>query len=98
MTDRGYVANLSEIQDLVDAAARITERIDQGLGEVDRAIDSLHIGWSGEAANAHRAKHDEWRAAAREMHEGLGLLTAAVQRAHDLYVANGLHLQGMWPE
>ncbi|MEV2226461.1 WXG100 family type VII secretion target [Nocardia vinacea] len=97
MTD-GYVANLSEIQDLVDAATRIGERIDQGLADTDRTVDGLHIGWSGDAAAAHRAKHDEWSAAAREMHEALGTLAAAVQRAHDVYSANSQHLTRMWPQ
>ncbi|WP_405161403.1 WXG100 family type VII secretion target [Nocardia sp. NBC_01499] len=92
-----YVANLGEILDLVDAAKRISDRIDQGLTDTGRTVDDLHIGWSGDAAAAHRAKHDEWMAAAREMREALGTLAAAAQRAHDVYSANGQHLQGMWP-
>jgi WXG100 family type VII secretion target len=49
---------------------------------VDNQVADLHDSWSGDAASAHLALHDEWKTAATQMREALAELREAARVAH----------------
>jgi uncharacterized protein YukE len=71
----GFVENLK----LSNSAPRPSP-----LASMDKS-PTLHARWSGEAAAAHRARHDEWITAAAQMREALSQLREAAHTAHRNY-------------
>ena len=80
-----YRVELEELLAFVDRMQSFERRAEAIAARVDAQIASLHDTWSGEAAAAHRAQHDEWTAGAVQMRESLTQLRAAAHNAHRNY-------------
>ncbi|MFI5776014.1 WXG100 family type VII secretion target [Nocardia sp. NPDC051570] len=97
MDTSNYRVDLDGMQALIDKAADLEKRIEDRLAEIRKRIDSLHITWVGEAAQAHTTASAEWAAGAAEMNTALGELRKALDRARSTYQAVGRTNHGMWP-
>ncbi len=80
-----YRVELEELLVFVDTLRSFEQRAEAIGSRIDGQIADLHTSWSGEAAAAHRANHDEWAAAAAQMREALGQLREAAHTAHRNY-------------
>lgn len=80
-----YRVELEELLAFVDRLQAFEQRAEATATRVDGQIADLHNTWSGNAAAAHRARHDEWMAAATQMREALAQLRAAAHHAHRNY-------------
>lgn len=77
-----------ELEELLAFAAKLQsfERKAEAIAaRVDEQVATLHEGWRGTAAAAHRAQHDEWAAAEAQMREAAVQLKAAADNAHRHY-------------
>ncbi|GAB4587643.1 WXG100 family type VII secretion target [Nocardia sp. IFM 10818] len=92
-----YRVDLTGLQRLIDGAAALESAIEDRIAEIEKRVDGLHVDWSGEAAVAHKAAHDERVAAVAEMREALRDLRGKLHAAHSAYGAVGPANQGMWP-
>jgi WXG100 family type VII secretion target len=80
-----YRVELEELLEFVEKLRSFEQRAEAIGARVDGQIADLHTSWSGVAADAHRANHDEWTAAAAQMREALGQLREAAHTAHRNY-------------
>ncbi|ABM11955.1 MULTISPECIES: WXG100 family type VII secretion target [Mycolicibacterium] len=80
-----YRVELEELLAFVDRLQAFDQHAEAVATRVDGQIANLHDTWSGDGAAAHRARHDEWMAAAAQMREALAQLRAAAHRAHRNY-------------
>lgn len=92
-----YTADTEQILAFVEKAKQIGHSIEQRISGVEREIEALHVEWEGDAAVAHKAKHDTWNREIQEMKSALGALEMAARAARDRYLANVRHNMGMWP-
>ncbi|WP_067904767.1 WXG100 family type VII secretion target [Nocardia vaccinii] len=93
-----YSVDLVGLQRLVDDTAKLEATIEDLAAEIDKSIEQLHVTWTGAAADAHRAAHDNRIAAVSEMREALSMLRAKLATAHAAYHRVGPTNQGMWPQ
>jgi WXG100 family type VII secretion target len=77
-----YRVELDELSDFVERLQSFEQRAESLAARVDGQVVDLHATWSGGAAAAHRARHDEWMAGADKMREALAQLRAAAHKAH----------------
>lgn len=94
----GFAVDLSRLADLIDQLSSLDRHLEQALHEAGRRVDELHVSWSGAAAEAHRAAHDEWALGAEDMRAGLATMRAVATTAHANYtsaVATNTH---MWEQ
>lgn len=82
----GYRVELDELLAFVDKLESFGKRAEAIAARVDSQVADLHTSWSGDAATAHRARHDEWIAAATQMREAVMELRQAAHTAHHNYV------------
>jgi WXG100 family type VII secretion target len=80
-----YRVELDELMAFVEKLHAFEQRAEAIATRVDQQIASLHDSWSGTAAAAHRAQHDEWMAGATQMHEAVAHLRDAAHTAHRSY-------------
>lgn len=80
-----YRVELDELLAFIDRLQSFETRAQDIATGVDARISELHQTWSGDAAAAHRARHDEWMAAAAQMREALAKLRTAADGAHRNY-------------
>lgn len=80
-----YRVELEELLVFIEKLRAFEERAEAIAGHVDGQIAELHTSWSGGAAAAHLANHDEWTAAAAQMREALTHLREAAHNAHRNY-------------
>ncbi|MGV9612232.1 WXG100 family type VII secretion target [Nocardia xishanensis] len=92
-----YNVDTERVLALVEKARQIGQQIEQRIADVEREVAGLHIEWEGDAAAAHRSKHDTWQSEMQDMKSALAELETAARAAHDRYVANVEHNKGMWP-
>jgi WXG100 family type VII secretion target len=85
-----YHVELEELLAFVETLHAFEQRADAIAARVDGQIADLHTSWSGDAAAAHRAHHDEWMTAATQMREALAQLREAAHTAHRNYTEAGL--------
>ncbi|WP_235672930.1 WXG100 family type VII secretion target [Mycolicibacterium hodleri] len=76
---------LDELLAFADKLQAFERRAEALATQIDQRIAGLHETWSGSAATAHRAQHDEWMAGATQMREALAELRAAAHNAHRNY-------------
>lgn len=76
---------LEELLAFVDKLEAFEKRAEAIAARVEAQIADLHTSWSGEAAAAHLAQHEEWTAAATQMREALTDLRTAAHTAHRNY-------------
>jgi WXG100 family type VII secretion target len=82
-----YRVDLAELLDTVDRMASFERSLAEAWDDVDARVNRLHATWSGSAAAAHRAAHDQWRAGAAQMHAALVVMRRIATTAHDNYAA-----------
>ena len=80
-----YRVELEELLAFVDRLQALEQHAEAVATRVDSQIADLHTTWSGSGAAAHRARQDEWMAAAAHMREALAELRAAAHHAHRNY-------------
>lgn len=80
-----YRVELDELLAFVDKLEAFGKRAEAIAARVDSQVADLHTSWSGDAATAHRAQHDEWIAAAAQMREAVKELREAARTAHQNY-------------
>jgi WXG100 family type VII secretion target len=80
-----YRVELEELLAFVEKLSVFEQQAEAIAARVDGQIADLHTTWSGEAAAAHRANHDEWTAAAAQMRQALGQLRETAHTAHRNY-------------
>jgi WXG100 family type VII secretion target len=93
---RKYAVDLGQLQHKIDEMAAYEQKIEQALQHLDRVIERLHITWTGQAAIAHRAAHEEWVAGMKQMHAGLVEMRDAAHRAHGNYTSAVEANSRMW--
>lgn len=94
----GYRVELDRLDGFIERVAAFEKRAEQLAEFVNSQVNQLHDGnWSGTAASAHRAKHDEWAAAEAQMREALGRLREAARTAHRNYSDAVAANIAMWP-
>ena len=80
-----YRVDLEELLEFVETLRGFEQKAEAIAGRVDSQIADLHTSWSGDAATAHRANHDEWTSAAAQMREALSQLRETAHNAHRNY-------------
>lgn len=80
-----YRVELQELLAFVETLQAFEQQGETIAARVDGQIADLHTRWSGDAATAHQAHHDEWKAAATHMREALVQLREAAHTAHRNY-------------
>jgi WXG100 family type VII secretion target len=80
-----YRVELSELEAFVAKLQAFERHAEAITARIDGQIAHLHTTWSGDAADAHRAQHEEWIAAATQMREALTGLREAANNAHRNY-------------
>jgi WXG100 family type VII secretion target len=93
---RAYAVDLGELQQKIDEMAAFEKRIEKALEHLDHVVEGLHVTWTGQAADAHRAAHAEWVAGMKQMHTGLREMRDAAQRAHGNYTSAVEANSRMW--
>jgi WXG100 family type VII secretion target len=92
-----YRVELQELLAFVKRLQAFEQRGEQIAAGVDNLVSQLGGNWSGTAADAHQAEHDQWSAAATEMREAAAQLRQAADRAHRNYSEVIEINTAMWP-
>lgn len=90
--------NLDQLADIVDQIDRFEKKLESALEDVDGRVDRLHTTWTGDAAVAHRAAHEEWIRGVAEMRAGLATMRRNASIAHDNYSSAVTTNSGMWEQ
>jgi WXG100 family type VII secretion target len=80
----------------VDRMARVEADLLGRLDEAERAVQRLGSSWSGAAAEAHRARHQRWTAAAAELNDALARMRRIAAVAEHNYTSAINANQAMW--
>ena len=80
-----YRVDLEELLAFVERLQAFEQQAEGIAARVERQVADLHTAWLGSGADAHRARHDEWMAAATQMREAGVQLKAAARHAHRNY-------------
>lgn len=91
-----FSVDLDELTAVIEDMRSFEARLQDRLDELDDLMSRLHATWTGSAAQAQRAAHDEWRAGAAEMHRALVEMREAARTAHANYTAAAEANAGMW--
>ncbi|ORW01390.1 WXG100 family type VII secretion target [Mycobacterium kyorinense] len=92
-----YRVELHELLGFVERLQAFESRAEQICESADNLVNQLDGNWSGTAAGAHQAEHDEWIAAAAEMREAATQLRRAADTAHRNYSELIEINTAMWP-
>ncbi|WP_415974047.1 WXG100 family type VII secretion target [Rhodococcus sp. 077-4] len=92
-----YVADTDRMLALVDRAHTVGARIKSVIADVEREVADLGIEWEGDAADAHRSKHELLQRKMNDMQMALTRLGALTRDARDRYHAAIDHNKRMWP-
>lgn len=91
-----YAVDLDDLDEAIARMTRFQDLLERQIAHLDTTVADLHLTWTGAAAEAQRAAHDEWATGARAMHEGIGDMIAAARLAHANYLAAVTANQEMW--
>lgn len=97
MTDR-FRVHSDQLMDVVDQMSRFDRHLEEALENVDARINQLHATWTGEAAAAHRAAHDQWTRGAAEMRAALDTMRRIAHTAHGNYTEAAAANLSMWEQ
>jgi early secretory antigenic target protein ESAT-6 len=64
---------------------QVARRMDGDLGDLRAELEDLAAGWSGQAADALRARLAEWDTEMTELTQALALIAEALQRIREAY-------------
>ncbi|EFV14978.1 WXG100 family type VII secretion target [Segniliparus rugosus] len=93
---RDFKVDLSHMQQTIDKMTQFTAQAESWCQEVDADVQSLHGTWSGEAASAQKAAHDQWVAGLNAMKADLEKLKKIAQDGHANYTDAGNKNKEMW--
>lgn len=88
----------AQLADVVERLGKLDAQLESVLANVERRVDELHLTWSGEAAQAQRAAHEEWRQGATQMRTGLATMRSIAATAHANYTAAAATNVRMWDQ
>jgi WXG100 family type VII secretion target len=80
-----YRVDLDELLAFIDRLKSFDTRADDIASAVDTLMAQLHGNWLGESAEAHRARHAEWKAESEAMRQAVMELHSTATRVHDNY-------------
>jgi WXG100 family type VII secretion target len=87
-----------QLSDLVERMSRFGVDLERALEQVESRVNQLHGTWSGPAAEAQRAAHDEWKRGAAEMREALDMMRRIASTAHGNYTEAAAANLSMWEQ
>jgi WXG100 family type VII secretion target len=93
-----FAVDLDELSAVIGDMRSFESRFQSRLAELDDLVARLHGTWTGEAAAAQQAAHDEWKAGATEMHQALVEMRDAARRAHGNYTSAAEANRAMWSQ
>jgi WXG100 family type VII secretion target len=76
--------------------ADFDRHLEDALEQADARVNRLHANWSGAAAAAHRAAHDEWKHGAEEMRAALAVMRRIAKTTHANYTGAASANSSMW--
>lgn len=88
----------AQLADVVERLGRLDAHLETVLADVERRVTDLHGTWSGEAAQAHREAHAEWRRGAERMRAGLATMRSIAATAHANYTGAAVTNLRMWDQ
>ena len=91
-----FAVDLDALDETVTFMQTTSDAIATELSALDARIAALHDVWTGEAAAAQRAAHQEWTRGATEMREALDAMRVAARTAHTNYSNAVTANQQMW--
>lgn len=98
MVSGPFSVDLARLAEMIDQLGSFDRYLEQALDEAGRRVDELHVSWSGQAALAQRAAHEEWVRGARDMRAGLATMRAAAATAHANYTSAVTANTRMWEQ
>jgi uncharacterized protein YukE len=91
-----YTADLERLASHVESARAFVDGLERTATRLLASVSTLHLTWSGRAAEAHRTAHDQWARGERELREALAAMAGAADRAQEHYRAAALANEEMW--
>ncbi len=92
-----YSVDLAALDACVARIVALEDFAAKRLAEIDERVDHVQQIWTGEAAAAQRAAHQEWVTGFAIMQTGLKALRAAAAASHRNYSAAVAANASMWP-
>lgn len=96
--NRPYHVDLAQLAQVIDQLDRIDRYLESALEQVDCQVNQLHGTWTGQAAQAHQAAHDEWKRGAADMRDGLATMRSIASTAHGNYTNAATANAQMWTQ
>lgn len=93
-----YSVDLAQLAQVIDQLDRFDRYLESALDQVERRVNQLHGTWTGQAAQAHQAAHDEWKRGAGDMRTGLSTMRAIASTAHSNYTDAATVNSHMWAQ
>jgi WXG100 family type VII secretion target len=87
-----------QLSAIVEEMDRFETHLEDALTQADARVNRLHTTWSGPAADAHRAAHDEWKHGAEEMRAALATMRRIATTAHANYTGAASANSSMWEQ
>lgn len=94
----GYSVDLAQLAQVIDQLDRFDRYLESVLEQAERRVNQLHATWTGQAAQAHQAAHDEWKRGAVDMRAGLATMRAIASTAHSNYTNVATVNPQMWAQ
>jgi WXG100 family type VII secretion target len=91
-----FKVDLDALDETIALMEARSARMATALDTLDGHIAKLHDVWTGGAAAAQLAAHEQWREGARQMREGLDAMREAARTAHGNYSSAVAANQRMW--
>ncbi len=85
MSGADFTVDLDHLDQVTGRIKAFAGLLTEHLSELDQRAGQLIQSWSGEAASAYSAAHQEWSTAAAEIRDGLTSIETAAQFAHGNY-------------
>ena len=92
-----FRVNLETLTEAIRRMEAFDLKVEEWLEQVDQQVARLHLSWSGLAASAQRADHEQWVRSKEEMREALARLRTAADVARVNYSGAVETNQTMWP-
>jgi WXG100 family type VII secretion target len=93
-----YHVDLVQLAHVIDQLDRFNRYLESALEQAERRANQLHGAWTGQAAQAHWAAHEEWKRGAADMRSGLATMRAIASTAHVNYTNAASANVQMWAQ
>jgi WXG100 family type VII secretion target len=93
-----YRVDLVHLAQVIDQLDRFDRYLESALEQADRQVNQVHGTWTGQAAQAHLAAHDEWKRGAVDMRDGLATMRSIASTAHGNYTDAATVNAQMWAQ